>query len=444
MKKGTAASASSPASPVKKWVQPITTTAFASASGKVSASAKQFNVSPMVVGDVGSAMNNASRVLRKSIILRNLDWDGKDESDGSMILTGFGDDVPKYLNNMQPDKCYTVDLEKQSAPVGKPLCIDGHTHYFKLAANSNIREYETIDKVEDKRQAVHMELLFGSSPISSARVCEAGAQVNVLGVVMKVSAHPMKNGAGLKIILADESCYINVMFFEPKANIVVGTSLAIVGAKVWKNNKTGATELSCWNTTVVETNLKKLSKDLLKRARNGNYDGLTNVSQVPSEEPRLMSDLIEEAAQLESDNDQIHATVLLHLDPVRPTNGGNITYNSCVQPQCKRKVKPINEQDADGNDLYDHDVDRGDSHKSTTYACRYFFNGRFKEDDAAPVYLGQVDDALGETIFGCTADELSALEEEARTALLQKAATHSYKFNVVISKAGAIASMIMV
>lgn len=47
-----------------------------------------------------------------------------------------------------------------------------------------------------------------------------------------------------------------------------------------------------------------------------------------------MSDLIEEAAQLDNETDQIHATVLLPLDTIRPTNGDNITY-SCCGPQDK-------------------------------------------------------------------------------------------------------------
>ena len=431
-------------SPVKKWIAPIGSSTFTSAGGKVSTTAKQYNIRVIVDGDMSSAMNGASRVTRKTIIAANIDT-GK-----PMVLVGYGDDASKYMVNLRYGEYYTLELESKAQTLGKPLCIPDHTHYFKIAGGTKIRPYvvdptpqsdfDSMDNTE--RLCVPIHAVLDSKPDDL---------VNVYGIVMKVTAQPMRNGTGLKVILSDATAYVHVMFFEPKANIVVGVSMVLVGAKVWTNTRTQSTELSVYNTTVVMTNQLKLPKPLIKMCHQQDYGKVVNVSAVPSQEPRTMHSLKEEAAGLAHESDKVSGTVLLHLDAGRPTNNGSINYNGCVK--CKRKVGPVlradgsgrAETDADGNTFFDHEVDRGESHKALTYNSHFLFNGRFKEDDDdGAFYLAQVDDTLGEAIFGVTSNVMSEMDEDDRTAVMHKATSTSFKFNITMIKGGEIASMIMV
>ena len=430
-----AAAAAAASSPVKKWIAPIGSSSFTSAAGKVSLTAKQYNVRVIVAGDMGSAMNGASRVSRKTLIVSNIDT-GK-----PMVLVGYGDDASKYMVNLHYGDYYTLDLESKANTPGKELCLPDHTHYFKIASGTKVRPYVVDPTTKDDFDAMdNTERLCVS--ISTVVDCLPQDTVTVYGIVMKVFVQPMRNGSGLKVILADATACINVMFFEATANIVVGVSLVLVGARVWTNTRTQARELSVYNTTVVMTNQLRLAKPLIKMCRQQDYAKLVDVSAIPSEEPRTMRSLKEEAAGLANESDKVAGTVLLRLDASRPTNNGSINYNGCVK--CKRKIKPIDEQDAAGNTYFDHDVDRGESHKALTYNSHFLFNGRFKEDDDDAFFIAQVDDTLGQAIFGVTSNVMSEMGEAEKTAVMNKATATSFKFNITMAKGGEITSMLMV
>ena len=433
----TAAAAASSSSPVKKWVAPIGTSTFTSVTGgKVSTTAKSYNVRVIVVGDMGSAMNGSSRVSRKNVIAVDI-ADGK-----RLIITGFGDDANKYMANLVLNHYYALDLETKTQTLGKSLCLLGQTTYYKLAMGTKIRPYAIDASMQPALDALDTTESL-CDPIQSLIDTPSEELVNVHGVVMKVAAHPMRNGTGLKIVLADATGYVSVMFFEAKASIVVGVSLVIIGAKVWTNSRTRALELSVYNTTVVMTNVWPLPSALVKLCRKQDYSKIANVSVVPSQEPRSMHSLKEDAAELKNETDSVSGTVILYLDPNRPAVTGSITYNGCVQ--CKRKIKVLDEQDDNGNSYYDHEVDRGgESHKALTYNSHFMFNGRFREDGDEAFFVAQVTDDLGLGIFGVTAEVMCGLDEAARASIMLKATSTSYKYNITMLKNGDIQSMIMV
>lgn len=105
----------------------------------------------------------------------------------------------------------------------------------------------------------------------------------------------------------------------------------------------------------METNLhKELPKELLKGARNSNYvDGFVNVSQVPSEDPHLLAVGSRRGIYRSSRAWLIRS--MLHLDA---SQSSDLTYNPCKRKVQARSTSKM--QTGNGNDLYDHGVDRED------------------------------------------------------------------------------------
>lgn len=115
----------------------------------------------------------------------------------------------------------------------------------------------------------------------------------------------------------------------------------------------------------------------------------------------------------------------------QPCCAGHQSSNQRRQPhltatcnlRASARCKPITVQDANGQRSVRSR--RGSRRPATSppspRADTDFFTGRFKEADAAPVDLGQVD--ARNPSFACTADEL--LDADARTMLLQKISVHT-------------------
>ena len=274
------------------------------------------------------------------------------------------------------------------------------------------------------------------------RTASADTAVHVAGIVMSVGQQKMTFSSGTKVVLlcGGGRYYVSLLLFEGKPQLAVGNTLVVLGAHVWTNSKTNHVELSASGNALVATNAISVSKDMQKRCREQDLSGLTNLSAVPSGELTTMFQLKARAERLADDLSTVGGAVMLRLDPQRPSSNGTLSYNGCTV--CRKKVKPLDERDADGNQLFDHDVEQKHSHRSNTYESHYFFTGRFHEEDDSQIYLYKVDDALGLSLFGLTSDQL--MDSDNIDLAMKPALSTAFRYNVDMDRAGEIQSMVMV
>jgi hypothetical protein len=431
-----------PPSPVKPraWCAPVTNGTFASSNGgKIATGAKTYHVKVILPGDTGFAMNQGTKTARKFAVVLNMSTE-----DDLMILQGFADDATKYMANLKIGECYTLDLLAKAQPPGKPMCLETHKVYYKIAPNSKIRPYTCAEGKEDlevKHAAMTVETLL--SPIDHVSEVAANGFVNIAGVVMKAEAQVMKYSTGTKIVLADEFGCVNVLFFEGKPSLAPGATVIIIGARMWINPKTNAKELSVYPHSVVGTNVLKMNKRIMTNYQNEDYSRINNVSAIPVEAVRDMIEIKRDAAMLENDTDTVVGTVKLHLDGDQPSVHGTITFNGCNK--CRKKIKPLEgETDAEGNQIYDHEDETHGSHRSVGYNTHFYFNSRWMEKNGFDTYQMQVDDRIGLAVFGVTAEALNDMESQEKAQVIQKAAAVMHTFNIAVAKNGEIVQMLLV
>lgn len=411
----------------------------------ISSSAKQYNVKVLAVSDIAMAMNTGSRVPRKQAVLLNIEVE-PDSENALMVLIGYAEDATKYMANLIYGDFYTLDLIGRNQTQGKTLCIEDRTVFYKLAPNSKIRPYFAASEEEDRSAALiaHSILDTPRLTMSSMTKLEQSSPddiVHVFGVVMSVTSQVMKFSVGTKIILADENGLINIMFFEGKPTLMPGSSLLIVGGRVWINPKTGGKEMSIYSSALVCTNQLKLSKRMEQLCRKQLYSTLVNVSAPPTHEVKKIGQLVEESRQMHGL--PAKGTVMMRLDPGRQSQIGPMTYNGCLR--CRKKVKQLAEMDENGNNYYDHDNESfGQSHKALSYVAHFYFSGRFIEDNEETIHLAQVDDSLGLQLLGCTADELADQSEEKQAEIIKRATDVLRKFNVSVGESGNIESILLI
>lgn len=430
------------ASPIKPraWTQPvgIGVSSTAGNGGKLPLYSKSYHVRVLLVGDIGMAVNTGSRVARRYVLVVDM------AADELMLLCGYGDDATKHLAALLTGKFYTLDLISRPATPGKPLCIATMDKFYRLAENSKIRPYVAAAGAED------LTVLFSDAtvlnmvckPITELTSVAENEQVSIAGVVTSVTSVTLKFSTGTKVVIADGTGYVSVMYFEGKANLVVGATEVLIGAKVWINPKTNSKELSVYPNVIAATNVVKLSSHVMRAVRD--LKALVNVSAIPCEEVRSMADIRYDASQLAFDSDSCTGTVLLKLDPIQPANGRSpLTFNACLK--CRKKIKPTGEVNENGEAFYDHDNENiGVSHKLLSYNSIYFFNGRFMQENDEEVYLAQVNDELACKIFGVTAEELSSLEPDSQLEKIQQGAAKVLKYNVSVLKTGDIKSIVLI
>lgn len=79
------------------------------------------------------------------------------------------------------------------------------------------------------------------------------------------------------------------------------------------------------------------------------------------------------------------------------------------------------------------------------YESHYYFNGRFLEHDDIS-YLAQVNDQMGQQLFGRTAEALIFQPEQIlkQAELILHATTQVWKCNALVSSSGDIQKLILV
>ena len=433
---GGARAGSAGSSPVKAWrpaVGAAGTVSFNSSdgSGVVSMTAKLYHVKVLVVGDIGYAIAKASQVARKHVILFNLETQ-------LPICTFYGEDATKYAANFMLNQCYSVRLEQKPHPAEKQVTLAGQTHVYSCVRNCPIKPYTKGD--EDLAESADGMTGPTQLCVEIGDIVESseGQLVNFAGVVIEVEQKMMRNATGTKLTIASRKAKIKVMFFDGK-NVKVGQRIEIYGAKVWLNTATKSKEASAWGTSVVTISGNPLSSKLEQLARNPSAYHLVDVSAIPMGDVRRMVDIRREALGM-AEGGMLQATTILQMDRYTPSNKGTVTFNGCKQ--CMKAVI-VSGQNAAGDSVYVHQVDG--NHASTDYMEHYYFDGRFKTDQADSEYhLAKVNDVLGLAIFGKTAAELANCAPADQASIIDSAACLENMYNVQVTNTGNIASMVMV
>jgi hypothetical protein len=441
----------------KIWRGPVAVgNATYGAGGVVPQQSQQFRVKVLMTSVETLSTNASSRVVSKYALLLNLDGipipnPDKDEwpdvNTHVLVVRHFGDDAVKHLASLKMGRTYIVDLVWKPLTAGKTLCIKGATKFYQLAQASTVRPFTPSDDSEGDRMAYKISSYSLDAimhPISSIPLMKIDDPINIVGVIGQVDNLVVKGCQAQKMMIVDHLHIVSCMCFEARSSIKVGVTIAIVNGRQWKNPSTGALEMSITAGTAVSIGSVRVSEEVVDACIEKRFaTGRINVSAIPNVgEVRTIRDLQTEAASLKSETATIEGTVQLQLEPGRPSMHGNLTYNSCVT--CRRKVKPIDAVDTDGNPMYDHDVEHIASHRANTYATLYYFTGRFFDpSEPTVIHQVQVDDRLGAGIFGRSADALTDENVEAQTDIVNAACGKPRTYNVRVLKNGSITAAVL-
>lgn len=441
----TAAAAISPASspiksPVKAWKPAVSASGgYSSNGGSKSAS---YLVKVLMITDTGVANNKGGMVARVSVIAQNL------AKDQPILIVAYATDATNYLGKLKVKTCYSMQLDALQLPANKPNGL-GQETTFKLATGGKITEYTPKSKNELKAAEATVDSML--KPISHIASVPEGTLVGFSGIVIErlpsITTGRLLNA--VKVIIADDTHYVNVMFFDHK-NLNQGDTVIIKGGIVWKNPRLLTTEVSIMSSSslvcsgaMAEATVV-LSEKTRKNCRHQSHkkpNKMINVSGVPTKEVRHLVDIKAEAASLSDVTGVVQATVMLRFDDL--PSKSPLTFNGCLR--CRKKVKPLDRKDAKGNPVtvYGHFVD--EEHEATSYGSYYFFVGRLREpNDDTSIYTAQIDDVIGNKMFGVTAEQLADLEPKDLTDLLSTACKRVWKMNVTVAQSGDITSLVIV